>query len=280
MVITYRVVLLFLLLKSTFGGRLLSETESTSLQERPSFVSKFVGSISNTFTKFIHIIGGVVPLRGIASVAADIGIPGALTLQHYLTPSKAMTRNPYYCFVGSSRDVVYPSSLRVTEAVYSKQPVIVKDQHGILDTFSLSFAGNFDFSRSYEGLKKILQGLSEFIDLKLIHSGVNLAFDTMAEDPSENSVYSRIGEPSPEDEVLRRGITTVIGALMNKQECWIKTACIIGDYSRTLKIKEFLIIVAKKIAPPEWKKTMDVFVSASNNETDCRTFLCSPKDRE
>nr|XP_040578997.1 uncharacterized protein LOC121127644 isoform X1 [Lepeophtheirus salmonis] len=93
MVITYRVVLLFLLLKSTFGGRLLSETESTSLQERPSFVSKFVGSISNTFTKFIHIIGGVVPLRGIASVAADIGIPGALTLQHYLTPSKAMTRS-------------------------------------------------------------------------------------------------------------------------------------------------------------------------------------------
>ncbi|XP_040578998.1 uncharacterized protein [Lepeophtheirus salmonis] len=157
---------------------------------------------------------------------------------------------------------------------------VQKDQHGILDTFSLSFAGNFDFSRSYEGLKKILQGLSEFIDLKLIHSGVNLAFDTMAEDPSENSVYSRIGEPSPEDEVLRRGITTVIGALMNKQECWIKTACIIGDYSRTLKIKEFLIIVAKKIAPPEWKKTMDVFVSASNNETDCRTFLCSPKDRE
>lgn len=59
--------------------------------------------------------------------------------------------------------LLYLNSLTVAEAVETKSyygKTKVRQRSSILDTFSLSFVGNFDFSQIIDGLKKIFEGLA------------------------------------------------------------------------------------------------------------------------
>lgn len=69
------------------------EDEPRSLQvvERrppaPSLMTRVFSSVAESLQDAMHLVGSIIPLRGMASFAADIGLPGALTLMEMLTPS-------------------------------------------------------------------------------------------------------------------------------------------------------------------------------------------------
>ena len=72
----------------------------------PSFFQRFTNGISNAAAGLFQAVGSFLPLRGIASLAADIGIPGAATLLHFLTPRSALPR-----IAASSRPINHRSTL-------------------------------------------------------------------------------------------------------------------------------------------------------------------------
>ena len=50
----------------------------------------------------MHLVGSFVPLRGIASFMADVGVPGALTLLELLTPTDGVN-NLHLCTSSQNR---------------------------------------------------------------------------------------------------------------------------------------------------------------------------------
>lgn len=52
----------------------------------PTLLDRISNSFSNMAAGLFHAVGNFLPLRGIASLAADIGVPGAATLIQFLTP--------------------------------------------------------------------------------------------------------------------------------------------------------------------------------------------------
>ncbi len=61
------------------AGRLVNKNDLQLEEEFENFglVGRFASSASEALTEAVQLIGRVVPLRGLASVAADIGLPGA-----------------------------------------------------------------------------------------------------------------------------------------------------------------------------------------------------------
>ena len=51
-------------------------------------------------------------------------------------------------------------------------------------------------------------------------------------------------------ERLKDGLTTVVGAVMQKQQCWEKTACTVGAYLHSAtQAKDVVFILAEKVSP-------------------------------
>jgi len=58
----------------------------------PTWLDRISNSFSNMAAGLFHAVGNFLPLRGIASLAADIGVPGAATLIQFLTPRTPSAR--------------------------------------------------------------------------------------------------------------------------------------------------------------------------------------------
>lgn len=43
-------------------------------------------------------------------------------------------------------------------------------------------------------------------------------------------------------ERVKDGLTTMVGAVMQKQQCWEKTACTVGAYIKTVHAKDVLFL--------------------------------------
>ena len=61
------------------------------------FSLRFFSGLSSGIRGAVHLVGSFVPLRGVASFMADIGVPGAITLLELLTPTSGvgLTRTSY-----------------------------------------------------------------------------------------------------------------------------------------------------------------------------------------
>lgn len=168
-------------------------------------------------------------------------------------------------------------------------------QHSLLDTFSLSFVGNFNFANTLEGLSKIMEGISSFIDLSIIRATVDVVLDKFMPGSSEDGIdlsndisgpiprrdvdVEELMEKSHKKEMLKQEITTVVGAALLKQECYQRTACMIGHRASSFAAKDVLFIMAEKIVP-SWKYTIDLIKSGSQRALDCDTFICSTERRQ
>ena len=51
---------------------------------------RLFSGLSSGIRGAVHLVGSFVPLRGIASFMADIGVPGAITLLELLTPTSGV----------------------------------------------------------------------------------------------------------------------------------------------------------------------------------------------
>ncbi len=57
-----------------------------------SQLSSLLDYLSSSLTDALHLLGTVVPLRGLASLAADMGVPGAAAAARALTPREQQQR--------------------------------------------------------------------------------------------------------------------------------------------------------------------------------------------
>lgn len=85
--------------------------------------------------------------------------------------------------------------------------------------------------------------------------------------------------PPGKKEVLKSEITTYVGAVLNKQECWEKSACIIGRRTSGFAAKDVVFLLAEKFVP-DWKYTLDLVKAGSQNVISCREFQCSTKRKQ
>jgi len=47
-------------------------------------------------------------------------------------------------------------------------------------------------------------------------------------------------------EVMKEGITTLVGAALGEQQCWERTACKAGEYAATIPGKKITLIMKKR----------------------------------
>merc|ERR1712130_714236 len=78
-----------------------------------------------------------------------------------------------------------------------------------------------------------------------------------------------------EQEELKNGITTVVGAALGEQECWEKTACKAGEYAASLPGKDVLFIVLDRLVPSSWVETLDSVKQSATYEQNCNRYECS-----
>ena len=70
------------------------------------------------------------------------------------------------------------------------------------------------------------------MDLKFVKSVVDIAVDRLHN--GERKGRSGSDGKNKEQEKLKAGITTVVGAALGEQECWERTACKVGEYTSIL----------------------------------------------
>ena len=100
------------------------------------------------------------------------------------------------------------------------------------------------------------------IDLKVIRAGIDILFDTVASKPEikihkildrsdqfvDDLEYMDIAEAQIQklqkdkvkQENFKSGLTTVIGAVMQKQKCWEQCCCIIGSLIKNIPGKDLV----------------------------------------
>merc|ERR1712130_285001 len=89
----------------------------------------------------------------------------------------------------------------------------------------------------------------------LVHNVVSVALDKLTEADRRGRAGNE--EKMKEQEELKNGITTVVGAALGEQECWEKTACKAGEYAASLPGKDVLFIVLDRLVPSSWVETLD-----------------------
>ena len=68
------------------------------------------------------------------------------------------------------------------------------------------------------------------MDLKFVRSVVDIAVDRL----HNGERQGRADSGKKDQEKLKDGITTVVGAALGEQECWERTACKVGEYTSIL----------------------------------------------
>eukprot|EP00094_Tigriopus_californicus_P009032 TCALIF_08706-PA protein Name:"Protein of unknown function" AED:0.07 eAED:0.07 QI:0/0.5/0.66/0.66/0.5/0.66/3/382/186 len=136
--------------------------------------------------------------------------------------------------------------------------------------------------------------LTKIIDLSIIRATVDVVLDKFMPGSSEDAMdlsndisgpiprrdvdVEELLEKSHKKEMLKQEITTVVGAALLKQECYQRTACMIGHRASGFAAKDVLFIMAEKIVP-SWKYTLDLIKNGSQRALDCDTFICSTERR-
>ena len=79
------ILVIFLCIRCSESGTLIARPEN---QVQRSLYNEFWNKFNNLVSGTLHFVGSFLPLRGLATIAKDIGIPYADNLLHALTPSK------------------------------------------------------------------------------------------------------------------------------------------------------------------------------------------------
>ena len=59
---------------------------------------------------------------------------------------------------------------------------------------------------------------------------------------SKRNDFAPSSSPLKNNEVLKDGITTVVGAVLDKQQCWEKAACLLGRETRQIAARDLIFL--------------------------------------
>ena len=90
------------------------------------------------------------------------------------------------------------------------------------------------------------------MDLNLIRKTVDILMDVFfpasIQSNEIDSVLTKRNDPDltsqplQNNEMLKDGITTVVGAVLDKQQCWEKAACLVGRETRPIAAKDLIFL--------------------------------------
>ena len=131
------------------------------------------------------------------------------------------------------------------------------------------------------------------IDLKLIRACIDYIFDYLygpeisinglteqalprndffkmeyLEDVLEAEDKEQVIKELKKTEALKAGVTTLVGAMMQKQECWQRAFCIFGDNIKLYPVPKGVFLLAAKQLPAGWQGTVDIVEKSTLDETN------------
>lgn len=167
--------------------------------------------------------------------------------------------------------------IQTSDRQAKKTEIVNNEDSTLIDTINLSYTGNTDFSNTISKARQIGSSLASAIgsvvDLKFVRSVVDIAVDRLHN--GERQGRSDSDNKSKEQEKLKAGITTVVGAALGEQECWERTACKVGEYTSILPGKDVLFILLDRVAPTSWFDSLNLIKDSATYEQDCNLFECS-----
>ena len=97
----------------------------------------------------------------------------------------------------------------------------------------ISFIFVLNFQAKNVG-SSLAEAVGSIVNLKLVRSIVDVALDRLNAADRRGRADSVSEEKMKEQEELKSGITTVVGAALGEQECWERTACKAGEYAAAI----------------------------------------------
>jgi len=181
------------------------------------------------------------------------------------------------------------SGSKVERQPYNEQPE-ERQPVNLLETISLSYAGNFDLANTIRQggniARNVARALGSLLDLKMVRSMVEATLGSFLPDDEENEISrSRSGLEGMDNEVdnselayaedIKEAVTMVVGAVIGQQECWQKIACKVGSYGRWIPGKDFLLIVLGRVLPQSWESGLEAAAASATYSQDCGFYECS-----
>ncbi|XP_023322013.1 uncharacterized protein LOC111696604 isoform X2 [Eurytemora carolleeae] len=162
------------------------------------------------------------------------------------------------------------------------------ESQALLETMSLSYGGNYYVSESIKQGRElagaIASALGALVDMKLVRSVVDGVVERFREGRSDLGVTDRdrsdldLGE-GHDQENLKEGITTLVGAALGEQQCWERSACLAGEYAAELPGKDVLFIVLDRLTPTSWIGTLNTIKQSATYIQDCSKYQCSAESK-
>jgi len=134
---------------------------------------------------------------------------------------------------------------------------------------------------SFQKFRNILYNIKlafyDFVDVTLIRAFVDLGFDGMS--PQKRlPVRGRSDLKLKKNENLRRLLTFLMAAIMDKQDCRYRTLCELGNLIQPVKGKSLVFVIFNSIIPKNWTKareSLKVFERGAIETNSCEVYQCS-----
>ena len=114
----------------------------------------------------------------------------------------------------------------------------------------------------------------DFFDVPMIRSMVDLYFDGFT--PRGRTAIDDIPQER-ENEGIRRFLTTAAGGLLDKEKCWERLNCKIGELLTDIQGKNIALKLIQTVVPPRWtsfRSSLELVEKGSNNNEYCTEFEC------
>jgi len=146
---------------------------------------------------------------------------------------------------------------------------------------NLDIEAKLDYSSLKGTLYNIGQALYDFVDVAMVRSLVDLYMNKRNAPAIARSQLILKGEAkvNPREEKVRDGLTSLLGGIMGKQQCWQKIFCGLGELGKSVSGSSVAFLVLKSSVPSTWirtRETIDLVKEGTYGECT-KKFKCDSK---
>jgi len=163
-----------------------------------------------------------------------------------------------------------------------KRESAVEDSDAALESFSLSYTGNYILAETIKQGRELgsalMSALGGLMNLRTVRSIVDGMVNQLSEPRKGRSDLGRSSlevEEEDDQEYLKEGITTLVGAALGEQQCWERSACLAGEYAADIPGRDVIFIVLDRIVPTSWARTIDTIKQSATYIENCEKYICS-----
>lgn len=146
---------------------------------------------------------------------------------------------------------------------------------------NLDIEAKLDYSSLKGTLYNIGQAFYDFVDVAMVRSLVDLYMNKRNKPAIARSelIFKGEAKVNPREEKVRDGLTSILGGIMGKQQCWEKMFCGIGEMGKSISGTSVAFLILKSSVPSTWTKTRQTIdLIKQGTRGDCqKKFKCDSK---